>query len=395
MKKKIIIHVGSVKTGSSYLQNLFSANRATLDEGDVCYPAHRESSDRFANGNILRDPAFAAQVKALVTGARHHTLIFSEEGLFAGFLSAIPDYFWEHDVRIVAYIRDPVELIAAWAAEHAKPYNSRAGNVLRVEQNIDVLCDLYADQVRDFLGCADSVGLDKVTVRPYARKLFRDGALESDFFHAAGAPELAKLIQQRPNAIVNPTLSRKYCDISALLYEKLHKSDQLYEYNEYLVDAIYRSCKSGDNRPVVETISERVQDIVDRLSWIDSELAQRFPWNAASYINQKHRMFGPALPLQQVDLHELEYRLLRRTMATSASRLIGGFDPYAVPLSDSAISSQVDKAVVALEQQHGAFLKQKTELLKMRRLAEGALASLSTWLLNALWNMEAAIPAIA
>ena len=367
MKKQIIIHVGSVKTGSSYLQRLFSMNRESLKAGGISYPAYRECGERFANGNMLRDRASASDVQALVESDDCRTILFSEEGLFVGFLSAIPTYFWDHDVKVVAYIRDPVEVIAAWAAEFSKPYNAAQGEIYDIEKNVSILCQRYGEEMQGFLGCVDYAGVDNVIIRPYARSILYNGALEEDFLHAIGRDDINQLIATRIEEAVNPTFSRKYCDISATLYSILQTADRLYEYDERLVSAINRNCKSGDERSVVDTLYSKAPDIVKKLSWIDVELGKRLAWNTEAYTNQKFRMDIYNEPVNQINRHEVEYHLLRISVARNISSRIG-FDPYSPCLSDQDISSGIDEVLRYLENKYDELLRQRSELLKMRRL---------------------------
>lgn len=374
MKKQIIIHVGSVKTGSSYLQRLFSVNRKALQAGGIFYPAYRECGERFANGNMLRDRTLVSEVQALVDSDDHHTLLFSEEGLFVGFLSAIPTYFWEHDVKIVAYVRDPVEVIAAWAAEFSKPYNALQGDVRDIEENVSLLCERYGEEMQGFLGCIDYAGQGSVIVRPYSRSVFHGGSLEADFFHAVGRDDIMDHLPNGIDEAINPTYDRKYCDVSSTLYSILRKADRLYEYNEQLVATINANCQSGDSRSVADTICSRAPEIIEKLSWIDAELGARCPWDPSVYANPKFRTGIEAAPVARVSRPEVEYQLLRLSVARSVSEA-NGLDPYSPELSDDEIALALEKSLQSLEQQHDELLRQRSELLKMRRYAGGALHS--------------------
>ena len=372
MKKQIIIHVGSVKTGSSYLQRLFSANRSALQEAGICYSAFREDGERFANGNMLRDRTLVSEVRALVESDENNTLLFSEEGLFVGFLSAIPTYFWEHDVKIVAYVRDPVEVIAAWAAELSKPYNAHRGEVRDIEENVSLLCERYGEEMQGFLGCVDYAREGSVIVRPYSRSAFHAGSLEADFFQAVGRVDILDHLPNGIDEAVNPTYNRKYCDVSSTLYSILKKADRLYEYDERLVATINANCQSGDPRSVAETIGSRAPEIMEKLSWVDAEMMKRLPREPSAYASQKFKTGSTGEPAIPVSKPEVEYQLLRLSVARNVSEQ-NGIDPYSPDLSDEDIALAVERSLQSLEQQHDELLRQRSELLKMRRYARGAL----------------------
>ena len=40
-RRRVLLHVGTPKTGTSYLQDVLFRNRETLERADILYPAHR------------------------------------------------------------------------------------------------------------------------------------------------------------------------------------------------------------------------------------------------------------------------------------------------------------------------------------------------------------------
>lgn len=371
MRKQIIIHIGSVKTGTSYLQSLFSANREALKAGGINYPAYRErGSGRYANGNILRDRRAASRLRGLVEATDCRTIILSEEGLFSDIDHVIPEYFWDHDVKIIAYIREPLEVISSWAAEFSKPYNAMHGNIIDIEKNISILCDRYDKDICGLLNSIDVIGEDKFIIRPYSRSNFKKSRLDSDFFYAIGDSDAINLLEKEISHSINPTPSRKYCDISVMLYDILKKSDRLYDYNEFIVNAIHEDCKSGDNRSVSETIHSKFGYISEKLSWINMEIGKRISWKREECQNGKSIHFGPFLPYKRLNKFEVEYHLLRRLTALGLSRISSGISPYSSTLSDKDISIEIERSLNSLERLHGDILQQRSELLKMRRLVD-------------------------
>lgn len=104
MARRLILHIGSPKCGSTYLQRVFLRNRALLAEHGVNYPEgaanHPGNAAGFANlGGPQIDMLFAQQ----------DTVVLSHEDLFAvaGRMEATANRLKEAgvEVRVVAFLR--------------------------------------------------------------------------------------------------------------------------------------------------------------------------------------------------------------------------------------------------------------------------------------------------
>lgn len=137
MKKRVIIHIGFHKTGSSALQAFLTQNVAALAVGGVDYPYPEPDSVVAAggcSGNLMqilyRDgfmdgfrrgqdhtwqrvtPSFIRRIREVVDSSPHDTVIFSSEMLsnvpqevVSGVLAALN----AHDVSVVCFVRDPFD----------------------------------------------------------------------------------------------------------------------------------------------------------------------------------------------------------------------------------------------------------------------------------------------
>lgn len=85
MQKKLILHVGHGKTGSSYLQSCLAFNRDKLLNFDIDYPLHKSITKATA-GNISSGNGknFLEIIPDLETASG--TILFSNEGLFGSLL---------------------------------------------------------------------------------------------------------------------------------------------------------------------------------------------------------------------------------------------------------------------------------------------------------------------
>ncbi|MCC2980305.1 hypothetical protein [Sphingomonas sp. IC4-52] len=140
-ERRAIVHIGHRKTGTTFIQNHFHANRAALLNAGVLYP-FEEANHSFGLSGIFRqdhaeqaptprdryasDPERArTELDRELHASEWHTLVLSGEVL-TGFsrreLEAFSDWLDRHvaHVRIVFVVRDPVEWAVSAAQQHLK-----------------------------------------------------------------------------------------------------------------------------------------------------------------------------------------------------------------------------------------------------------------------------------
>lgn len=210
--KKLILHLGRAKTGSSSLQNTFGAANRALRKQGVMYPPFLPYNHSFQFTVLFKSnprntfyyrqfsPANEAEweaEKARLTKrwtqffecAPGGTWIVSAENLPAmsvkeieAVLAFVGPFF--DGVEAIAYVRHPESVLRSQWEEFVK--------VMTPDTNGR---ELLADTVRDynfrFLNRWSRVlGEDKITVRPFDPKRFVGGSLLSDFVHHTGLGEL-------------------------------------------------------------------------------------------------------------------------------------------------------------------------------------------------------------
>jgi hypothetical protein len=127
LRKTICFHIGTVKTGSTYLQKTLWENKAALQEAGLCYlevTPPRFHLPRYANADFLDDPSLHSTARKLIEEADCARILISEEGLFGRPQTMMLPVFDGFQKEVIIYVRRPAELIASWAAEHASPYNA-------------------------------------------------------------------------------------------------------------------------------------------------------------------------------------------------------------------------------------------------------------------------------
>lgn len=213
--KRVILHIGTTKTGSSALQFFFEKNTEQLKKGGILYyqPIHRYVPwNKPSNGNIFialafemlgkeLDPVVISNIKEEKEKIKeelpaHDTLIFSEETIWEN--AIYKDGFWDAlykclldifgldvDVKVIVYLRRQDEWSFSNWREDAKSYN--AFRVMQFEEyafysSAGLLMD-YASGLKDL---EKVFGKRNVIVRRYDRNAFFGDSIYKDFLYACG-----------------------------------------------------------------------------------------------------------------------------------------------------------------------------------------------------------------
>lgn len=199
--KRVILHAGPPKTGTSGLQNWFRRNRDLLRNAGVDYP------DRFAPGedkHVFLVPEFRQQpalpqLTAILNECDGETLLLSNEGLANHFddfhtdsLARFRELTASLDVSIILVRRDP----EAWTRSYYKQCvlnpNNGGSPLWGTSQSLDVIAEHpRLRRLRDIDVLARDMkagfGATAVEILPFDRS-----ALAIDIAAMIGAPALAR-----------------------------------------------------------------------------------------------------------------------------------------------------------------------------------------------------------
>ena len=148
-KRRLILHVGASKTGSTALQRFLYAERATLRERDILYPSTglEETPDRkhtwLVASLVNGDRSEFARRMALVESEAAQgatTIVLSTEGLFnhwwdfapeaRGWLAALVE---SYDVRCCLWLREPVAFFRSYYLQLLRNPRYEAGAAYGVD----------------------------------------------------------------------------------------------------------------------------------------------------------------------------------------------------------------------------------------------------------------------
>lgn len=231
MKKKLIVHIGAGKTGSSAIQKFLSLNCSVLAEHGVLIPGCKLDLESeclgeqiwfFQNGIGNNDFADSVQ-RRLSRLHKHmcehelHTLVVSAENLinpqeFEKLFLGLEGMF---DITIVCYIRRQDDyMISAWQQWYLKAYDSFDDYRLKLGHRIDWHAALHPWK--------EKFGKDNVKVSVYEKESLVNGNVIDDFTQLLGleitgmqpvVERINKSIDEKFNWIANKYRKELFADI--------------------------------------------------------------------------------------------------------------------------------------------------------------------------------------
>jgi hypothetical protein len=196
---RVFLHIGTPKSGTTYLQELMWRNRESLRKAGVCYPAGRADEQFFATLDLLertfhgqQDPAVPGAWDRISAQARDWpgTSVISHEMLAA----ATPEMvrravgsFGDAEVHIVCTARDLARQLPAVWQEDVKntgtlTFDEFSRSLRRADDSIDpYFADTfwsYQDLPTILRTWAENVSADRVHVIPLPRGAARDALWE-------------------------------------------------------------------------------------------------------------------------------------------------------------------------------------------------------------------------
>jgi hypothetical protein len=209
--RRVIVHCGLHKTGSSYLQRLFLANQDVLRRKSVYFPDFRNPEIAAHNkGNhseiaVSYDPPLGAEANLsrfvdLASGC--DTLLISGEEFsrvvdIPGFIGGLKQFAPRAELSFIFYLRRFDHMIESVYSESVKA--SLVGDISRAHYQLD-----YGATIAAFVEALG--GTKQIIIRPYNRALWFNGDLAADFFSTSGLKAIYRSL--RPVEPANRSMSR-------------------------------------------------------------------------------------------------------------------------------------------------------------------------------------------
>ncbi|MBN2513715.1 MAG: hypothetical protein JXB18_12325 [Sedimentisphaerales bacterium] len=342
-KRKLYLHIGAGKTGTSALQQFFFQNRAVLESHHILYPeigihqfAHHglatscyEPKERqffMPDSNILPLEDYLEQVIAL-----DGDVLLSSEYLWHGRHAFKLVSLCEHfDVKIIAYVRRQDDLLMSRYNQHMKVTGEPFQNVLYYLPKVE-----HAMNYELVLGRWEKqFGREAIVVRPYEKQQFYGQSLFGDFLHHVLGLDLTA-DYQLPKKDINPRLSRDAMTFMHIVYGLGLGGDV----RDRLVGALLKYSTTLGQESEVQSDKHGMLSPRERLSVIE-KYARINETVARLYMGREDgRLFYNALP----DLQEeyVPYTGLTPEAAHAIIAFIRGVDPDLYRMIDGAIASSL------------------------------------------------------
>ncbi len=207
MPKRVYLHIGWEKTGTSAIQVFCARNQDWLNERGMHYPLmgtlpqHVDLYDDLQMGYASRIRHSYDAVRAEIDRCEHETMIFSHESLHTCSPAIFAQIFQGCEVQIIAYIRRPDTAIISFFVTMAR------FGLISVHDMFHAVRKFAQDHAGRFeyywalTGFASQFGRDHITVRHYQPDELIGGQTVSDFMHLLGIDDLtqSKWPKDQPN----------------------------------------------------------------------------------------------------------------------------------------------------------------------------------------------------
>ena len=290
---KLIIHVGTSKTGTTSIQGFLNKNSGLLAEKGFCFvqtgrkhiahtPLHRRLREESA-------PEIWRQIQLELAEKGAHTGILSSEYFFSaacaqGFSKYMPDAL-RQNTHVVAYIRRQDKYLESAYKQLVKVGRILPDPNLFYEKNKDRY--RYIEELRSH---ADAFGPASVHVRAYERNRLHHGDVVADFLKISGIPlddafnfeptQSNRSLSAEATEIIGAIARNTKMNARQIMREMLHSGDaELLRSDDVYNREVRKTAMSyyeASNREICEEFNIGRSDLFDLsdLNGVDKEKPQ-------------------------------------------------------------------------------------------------------------------------
>jgi len=258
MKKKLFIHIGPGKSGTSAIQSFLSRNNDNLSKFNYNYPEIdsilESGQGRVTGGNaaslarsflndkhpfsikdVEKKKAIQEKLKKVLNQSEYNLILSSElfsmlnkEEVFD--LKKIIDNY-NYDVRFICYLRRHDQIVESDYAQQVKKH----GYYKDIDQNFYKHIINAYNFIRIINNYEDNFNNNSAEIRVYEKSQFKNGNILEDFLDAINLyKEKDTFIFNK--GIVNPSPSRKMLEIMKIV-NKINTNPRI---NEKLLDLVFK-----------------------------------------------------------------------------------------------------------------------------------------------------------
>lgn len=282
---KVVLHIGTHKTGSSAIQHVLWENRQRLSRHGYLYPktdsgqrGHHEIAWAIRSATGGRTPAVGNGVldrlrKQFESPKHHTTIISSEEFEFANRpeqIKLVKRLFGKADVKVVLYLRRQDKLLLSEYNQHVRMPETRfPGSIYDFYIRHNFVQRLnYLAVLKKW---ARAFGTENIVVRPFETGQFANGNLIDDARQALSIAEDVEL--QIPAGLrANASLS----GAASMVLSQANRRDLDAQTHGRVVELLYQYDGDLDGGPVHLLSDRNAQELMQKYAESNQEVARRF-----------------------------------------------------------------------------------------------------------------------
>ncbi len=268
--KRIFLHIGFEKTGSSAIQAFCSRNRQWLNQHDIEYPKigslpqHASIHFDVLSKNPRRIRSLTKNLRQRIDACPYQTIVFSHESLHLHNPQIFRSIFAGYDTRIIAYLRNPTQAAISHFATMIRfgklPIHDLPQAIRSYSHNILPIFDYYWK----LKAYASAFGHEKLLVRHYDPAALVGGQTTTDFLHLLGIDDLSTSLW--PSARANPSLDADQFEFVARVARLLKDQPRkmILRTTRQICNSLVRETHPDAGRPFELLVPERLKRRVDR-----------------------------------------------------------------------------------------------------------------------------------
>lgn len=228
-RKKLVLHIGTHKTGTTYIQNVLARNAARLLQAGILYPKSGQIHNAhfklcwklrhpdFKDAALDAIPEWRGLMDEIRTSTADIAIVSAEEFAFSITPKRLADLKAHFDVQIICFVRSPDTFVQSFYNQFVKDFSTRETRTLT---------QYLAEETTFFLAnrpmlekWIDVFGRPAVTVCSFENAT-RNGELFREFFKAldltvppglqSPTPDILQKVSLPPDALEYLRLSNPY-----------------------------------------------------------------------------------------------------------------------------------------------------------------------------------------
>ncbi len=309
--KKIFIHAGPGKTGTSAVQNWLNKNRAYLSEHGIFYPEHRLDDNGVSSGNLNEILSLSEDNKWFVDRDKLSKLIDNFNFSDYQTLLLSSEFFFNHieelnvlipNAEFIVYFRDPISLLESGYNQSIKRHGKT--ELFKIDENN--FSSFFIERLVDvFNNCPDI----SINIRPYHREFFKNNNVVSDIMFIVNPLIDIKLKE----SIINPSYTlpalefKRYLNYFPIQELQPEIDRVLQSYDKGLIDYTFVPDKTFIK--IMEITSRQLKSFVLRDN--DNFSSLKIFFDHISNVDNNKRIYSPQIADENQLIDVVEYIKLK------------------------------------------------------------------------------------